>query len=171
MKRLLVMRHAKSDWNAGVASDHARPLNNRGRNAAPAMGRLLTAIGESPDHIFTSSAVRAKTTAELASEGGGWDAHIDVRDALYEASPDGVLREIATAPDSTQRLMVVGHQPTLGGLVGVVTGGSVAVKTATVVIIDLYLGSSWASAEPPHGELLAVLQPRHLEDLLGSEGR
>lgn len=169
MKRLLVMRHAKSDWNAGVSSDHARPLNPRGRRAAPAMGRLLTAIGETPQYVITSSATRARTTAELARKGGGWDADLDVRDALYGTSPDGILAEIATVPEEFDSLMVVGHQPTLGGLVAVLTGGSVAVKTATVAIIDLYLGASWASAEPPHGELIAVLQPRHVAGMFGKD--
>ncbi len=163
MKRLLVMRHAKSDWEAGVASDHARPLNARGRAAAPLMGRLLAALDEAPDLVLTSSAVRARTTAELAAEAGDWNAAIEVRDALYGAGPDGVVEEIMSAPETVGRLMVVGHQPTLGGLVARLTGGNVAVKTATVVIIDLYLGSAWESLEPPHGELVAVLQPRHVK--------
>lgn len=162
MKRLMVMRHAKSDWNAGAATDHARPLNTRGRTAAPLMGRYLSSIGEIPELVLTSSAVRARSTAELAHEGGSWDSVIDVRDELYGTGPDGVLRSISTVPSEVDQLMVVGHQPTLGGLLFMLTGGNVAVKTATVAIVDLYLGRSWHSDEPPHGELIALLQPRHI---------
>ena len=165
MKRLYVMRHAKSDWHAGAATDHARPLNGRGRRAAPLMGRYLADIGETPELVITSSAVRARTTAELAIEAGDWGARLQVTDSLYGTGPDGVLNVIGGVSDDIDRLMVVGHQPTLGGLVATLSGGNVAVKTATVVILDLYLGRSWQSDTPPHGEIIAVLQPRHVAGL------
>jgi phosphohistidine phosphatase len=159
------MRHAKSDWDAGARSDHARPLNRRGVDGARTMGRLISAIGEHPDLVLTSSAVRAATTAELAAESGGWDCEIRPTDALYDAYPDSVIQLLDGVPDPVERLMIVGHQPTWSGVVHRLTGGSVSMRTATVAIVDLMLGSSWAHGGDLSGELVAVLQPRHFEDL------
>ncbi|MBY5162572.1 SixA phosphatase family protein [Salsipaludibacter albus] len=169
MKQLLVMRHAKSDWHSGAATDHARPINQRGVDAATAMGRLLTSAGLVPDAILASSAVRARTTAELAAEAGGWDVGVDAVDALYDASVDRVLARLALVPDAVDRLLVVGHQPTWGALVWRLTGGSVAMRTATVAALDLHLGDTWDPADvggPGEltGEILAVFQPRHFGD-------
>lgn len=164
MKQLLVMRHGKSDWHAGAATDHARPINARGVAAARSMGRHLTSSDLAPDVVLTSSALRARTTAELAAEAGGWSVPVEAVDAFYDASVDTVLARIARVPDEVDRLMVVGHQPTWGALVWRLTGGSVAMRTATVAVVDLHLGRSWDHDGDLAGELLAVFQPRHLPD-------
>lgn len=164
MKRLFVMRHAKSDWSAGAANDHERPLNGRGTRAAGAMGRLLTEIGQVPELIISSSAVRARTTAELAARAGGWDAPIVVEPALYGTSPEGALRVVTTAPQHVASLMVIGHEPTWSGFVALLTGGAVQMKTATVAIIDVMVGGSWDIDISTHGELVTLLQPRHFAD-------
>lgn len=161
MKQLLVMRHGKSDWHAGATTDHGRPVNERGVRSAIAMGRLLTDTGLAPDHVLTSSALRARTTAELAAEAGGWDAPVDATDGFYDASVDGVVARLALVPDEVDRLLVVGHQPTWGALVWRLTGGAVAMRTATVAVVDLQLGRSWDHDGDVGGELLAVFQPRH----------
>lgn len=161
MKRLLVMRHAKSDWSAGVA-DHERPLNRRGRAAADAMGRHLSNTGQAPDHVLTSSAVRARTTAERAAAAGRWEAPIEVERDLYETYPQGALEVVLGAPD-VAALMVVGHQPTWSGLVAHLTGGSVAVPTGTVVGIDLFI-AAWDEVLDAQGEIVFVVHPRTLPD-------
>lgn len=160
MKQLLVMRHAKSDWSSGLA-DHERPLNSRGRAAADAVGRHLTATGQAPDHVFTSSAVRALTTAQRAAAAGGWSSDIQVERDLYSTWPEGALETVLTAPD-VDRVMIVGHQPTWSGLVAHLTGASVAMRTATVVGIDLFI-TDWSDVVGARGEILFVVQPRSLE--------
>ena len=70
MKTLLVMRHAKSDWGAPLGDDHERPLADRGVKAARRMGCFLTDSGSVPQLVISSTAVRARTTAELAAEPG-----------------------------------------------------------------------------------------------------
>lgn len=155
------MRHAKSDWGAG-APDHERPLNRRGRRSAKAIGRMLADMGEIPDLVYTSTALRARSTIELAAEAGDWDAEIELKDELYGTSPDGAMRVVSGAPD-VPSLMLVGHQPTWGGLIAEITGGAVQVKTATVVAIELY-ARYWAEAERARGEIVYVLQPRFLLD-------
>lgn len=158
MRRLMVMRHGKSDWSIG-APDHQRPLNERGRRAADAMGRLLAGMGEAPGHVITSSAVRANTTAQRAGEAGDWDAEVQVTRDLYMTDPFGALEVVVGAP-AVERLMVVGHEPTWSALVAHLTGARAAMKTATVAIIDVHV-AEWANALEAGGELVALLQPRH----------
>lgn len=159
MKRLMILRHGKSDWYAGVASDHARPLNKRGTTAAITMGRVLDKMGEVPDLIYTSSATRARETALLAADAGNWDCEmIDVED-LYGTSAGGALAVASQAPDEVERLMLVGHEPTWSYLVHSLTGASVEMKTATVAAIDLTM-SSWRHAPEATGSLAFLLAPR-----------
>jgi len=163
MKRLILLRHAKSDWDAVYASDHDRPLNKRGRRAARAIGTILARSGEVPDLAITSSAVRARTTLELAATSGRWDTAIRVSEDLYGTSPSGALRIAASAPDDVERLMLVGHQPTWGTLVQALTGGAVEVKTATAVGVTVFV-SSWADLPRARGSLSSVLAPRMFTD-------
>lgn len=160
MKQLLIMRHAKSDWGAGQA-DHERPLNRRGRAAATAVGAHLTSLGQVPHHVITSSAVRAHTTAQHAAAAGNWPGGLDVEAALYATDPEGALEVALAAPD-VARLMMIGHEPTWSGLVAHLTGASVAMRTATVVGIDLYI-TDWSQVLEARGEILFVVQPRHLD--------
>ncbi|MGI8823059.1 MAG: SixA phosphatase family protein [Acidimicrobiia bacterium] len=164
MKQLLVMRHAKSDWHAGGTADHDRPLNRRGVESARIMGGVLTRAGLEPDLVVTSSAVRAHTTAQLVAEAGGWSASIVTDDRLYDSHVDGILAVIGETDEPVGRLMVVGHQPTWGALVARLTGASAAMRTASVAVIDLMLGTSWRHGGELGGELVALLQPRHFSD-------
>ena len=159
MKRLILLRHGKSDWNAGASSDHGRPLSRRGTGAAMTMGRVLAQLGESPDLILTSSAVRARETALLAADAGGWECETVEVDDLYGASAGEALAVAATAPDDVERLMLVGHEPGWGYLVRALTGAEVSMKTATIAGIDM-ARARWAYAPRAAGTLTYLLQPR-----------
>lgn len=163
MKRLLILRHGKSDWYAGAASDHSRPLNKRGTNAAMKMGKVLAMMGEAPDLIYTSSATRARETALLAADAGDWGCEMVDIDDLYGTSAGGALEVAAQAPDDVERLMLVGHEPTWSYLVHSLTGGSVEIKTATVAAVDLRM-TSWKHAPQAAGSLAFLLQPRMFSD-------
>jgi phosphohistidine phosphatase len=157
VKRLLLMRHAKSDWEADYGSDHERPLNGRGVRSALLMGRALTAKGLIPGLVVSSSAVRARRTAELAAEAGRWPAAIRLDRSLYESGPDGVLLAASAAPD-IGTLMLVGHQPTWSILARNLTGEPVEMRTATVVVIEMSL-DTWADVPGASGTLVEVLSP------------
>lgn len=157
MPTLLLMRHAKSDWEADYAADHDRPLNERGVRNARLMGRVVASQDRVPHLIISSTAVRARTTAELAIESGGWDTELRLDPALYESGPSGVLEVAAGSPD-VDRLMLVGHQPTWSMLVRQTTGDNVDMKTASIAVIDFQLGT-WAGIEDAEGSLVALLQP------------
>ena len=86
MKTLLLLRHAKSSWSHGVASDHDRPLNGRGERAAPLMGRLIRHHELVPDIVVSSTARRAHRTADLVADACGYEKEIRATGDLYHAS-------------------------------------------------------------------------------------
>lgn len=160
MRTLLIMRHAKSDWGAGVEEDHQRPLAPRGVKAAGRMGRFLTAVDHAPELVISSTAVRALTTARLAAEAGGWACPVQSTDLFYGSGTEAVRQAIAAVPDSVSRLLVVGHEPTWSALVGVYSGGgSVCFPTAAVACVELAGG--WARAG--HGQLQWLVTPKLLK--------
>lgn len=157
-RQLLLMRHAKSDWDADYDRDHDRPLNERGVRSAKLMGRLLEATGRAPHFVISSTAVRARTTAELAAEAGSWDSGLRFERGLYEEGPQGVIALASTAPD-VDRLMLVGHQPTWSGLVAALTGERVDMKTASVAVVSMRIGR-WSELPGATGNLETVEYPR-----------
>lgn len=165
MRRLILFRHGKSDWHAPSGSDHDRPLNRRGTAAAETMGRVLTRAGLVPDHVITSSAVRARTTLELARSAGGWGSTIEESGTLYGTTAGGALSVAAEAPADVESLMLVGHEPTWSDLAHHLTGGYVTVKTATVIGIDLPI-DSWRHVDT-RGSLAFLFQPRDFTGWLG----
>ncbi len=165
MPTLLLMRHAKSDWDAEYGTDHDRPLNDRGRRSARLMGRVLTEEGLAPEVVISSTAVRARTTSELAIEAGEWDAELVLDRALYESGPQGVLAAGAETPPEIGRLMLVGHQPTWSMLVARLTGERAEMKTATVAVIDLAI-DSWADLPGSSGSLARLIEPKSFDKTL-----
>jgi len=158
VKTLLLMRHAKSDWGADYSSDHERPLNNRGVRSAKLIGALLADRDEQPDLVISSTALRARSTAELAAGAGSWAAEIVLEPDLYGSGPEGVLEVAASAPD-VDRLMLVGHQPTWSMVVGLLIGSRVDMKTANVASVELFI-DSWGELPEATGALNYLLNPR-----------
>jgi phosphohistidine phosphatase len=156
------MRHGKSDWGADYEGDHDRPLNQRGVRSAEVMGRVLTDEGEAPALLITSTAVRARTTAQLAAATGGWECEIVLEPKLYGSGADVAVQVAAAAPD-VGRLMLVGHQPAWSILVTVLTGDHVEMKTATVASIGFDI-DDWADVASVRGTVDAVYQPRDYLD-------
>lgn len=118
MKTLTLVRHAKSSWDDPDLRDHDRPLGERGLRDAPAMGKRLHDEGLAPDVILTSSAVRARATAEAIAIELGYDpAAIVVEETLYAAWPRTILDVVAAQDDSATSVMIVGHDPGMSDLV------------------------------------------------------
>ena len=162
MKTILLLRHGKSDWDADYDGDHARPLADRGQKGARKVGRFVTTARIVPDRAITSSAVRARETLATAAEAGGWTGPARVTDALYEASPEAVLREIQSEPEDADTVVVVGHEPTWSGLVSLLIGGGrVQMKTAAVAQVEVEV-ETWADVRPGRGSLALLLPPRAL---------
>ncbi|MEM0961537.1 MAG: histidine phosphatase family protein [Bacteroidota bacterium] len=162
MKTILILRHGKSDWDADYDGDHERPLADRGQKGARKMGRFLTTARVVPDRAITSTAVRARETLATAAEAGGWSGPARITRALYEATPEAVLREIQAEPDDADTVIVVGHEPTSSRLVALLTGGGrVEMKTAAVARIDVQV-ASWRNVQAGRGSLAFLLPPAAL---------
>ena len=117
MKTLLLVRHAKSEAAEHGLPDHERGLNDRGRHDAPEMGRRLKQRGLVPDAILSSTAVRARTTAQMMAGELDFDvARIVLDRRLYGASPEKLVGIIRALDDGLSCLMLVGHNPELTDL-------------------------------------------------------
>lgn len=116
MKRLTLIRHAKSDWNDPTATDFQRTLNARGRKAAPLMGQRMHQRGIRPELLISSPAQRARQTAELlAAQLALPAAGIRYDEALYGASLHQLIEVIDGLPE-LHHIAVVGHNPGLTDL-------------------------------------------------------
>jgi phosphohistidine phosphatase len=159
MPNLMIMRHGKSDWNSGAGDDHSRPLAQRGVESAERMGEVIRDLGIIPDLVISSTAVRARATAELARITGGWATRLVLEDDLYGTSPAGALAVVARLGGDCSRVMIVGHEPTWSMLIKKLTGATCAVRTATVADIEMR-ASRWDSVGSAGGTLVSLLQPR-----------
>ena len=159
MKTLFLLRHAKSSWKEAELSDFDRPLNERGRRAAPFVGRLVKERGFVPDLIVSSPAKRARKTAKLAKEAGEFDTPLIFDDRIYEASPNTLLYVAAETDDDIDSLMLVGHNPGMEGLIRVLTRQTEAMPTAALAIIDLDI-DRWKDLSSGLGTLREVIRPR-----------
>ena len=111
MKKLYLMRHAKSSWKKPLP-DHERPLKKRGRKAAKEMGKALKKAGIFPDLILSSDALRAKQTALLVAEELGLPSEkIRLEPRLYEADLSQILHVIQNVENSVDSILLVAHNP------------------------------------------------------------
>ena len=111
MKHLYIIRHAKSDWSDWGQSDFERGLNKRGQKAVFTMAEVLKEKQVMPDLILSSSAKRAKLTAEGLAENIGYRGKIQYNDALYMAEPEEVISMIKEIKDRYTTVFIVGHNP------------------------------------------------------------
>jgi phosphohistidine phosphatase len=162
MKSVILLRHAKSDWEADYESDHDRPLNKRGRKAAAMMGHYLGSLGQLPDLVLSSTALRARETVSRAAEAGDWDCPVELTPELYEASPGSALELIRNRDDALGSLLLTGHEPTWSVLAGILVGGaSLRMPTAAMARIDFSV-ESWGDVEPGNGTLIWQVTPKLL---------
>lgn len=162
MRELLILRHAKSDWAADYQADHERPLNSRGLQAASLMGRFLHDAGALPDRVIASSAVRAHTTAELLAKAASWEGRVAIEPRLYEASVADVLEVLSgLARDSSECVLIVGHEPTSSALVQHLTGATVDFPTAALAAIELPI-DGWSEIAEARGALRWLVAPKLL---------
>ena len=162
MKRIYILRHGKSDWHADYGEDHDRPLAKRGREAAALMGGFLRRIDQIPDRVLSSTARRARHTAETAIEAGEWSCGRDLIDSLYGSSVRSALDLIRSQENECSSVLLVGHQPTLSELIAELTGGAaVRLPTAALARID-FATPAWPDIQPGQGELVWLVTPKLL---------
>jgi phosphohistidine phosphatase len=122
MKSLLIIRHAKSSWDKDILNDFDRPLNERGKKDAPSMARRLIKAKIQIDQFVSSSAKRARSTAELfAKEFGISDKEILLLPELYHASPQTFKEVVAGLDDRFECVALFSHNPGITSFVNSLT--------------------------------------------------
>lgn len=165
MKRLVLLRHAKSAWDQPGLADPERPLNARGRAAAAVMAAHVERHLPSPAAILCSTASRTRQTLaemELALGRPLPPACYDRR--LYMAEPDALLAIIRNLDDALPTVMLVGHNPGLQHLAAWLAGGGPAsgkFPTAALAVFDL-AASRWRDIAPGGADLAARILPKDL---------
>ncbi|MFM9828685.1 MAG: SixA phosphatase family protein [Sphingomonas sp.] len=178
MKRLTLLRHAKSGWDDPVQRDYDRPLNAKGHRGAALMGQYLARERLRFDHVIASPAVRvAETLAELArGYGEGTTTHWEKR--IYLASAVTLLDVVHGLPDTAQSVLMVGHNPGLEDLVLTLVPDKsddalrarVEEKFPTASIAELALEvAHWAAVAPQAARLTRFVRPRDLDPTLGPD--
>ena len=159
MKRLLLLRHAKSSWDDPNLADFDRPLNPRGLATAPFMGELIARRELQPDEIVSSPAKRAMQTALLVKESAGIDTSLRFDERIYEASPKSLLQVSSELSDELGSAMLVGHNPGFEGFIGFLTGKVEPMPTAALAVIDLNI-KTWSKIKGGSGSVNAVIRPK-----------
>ena len=154
MKRLTLVRHAKSDWADARLEDFERPLSARGERDAPAMaGRLLEA-GLKPTLIITSPAVRALATAKALARVFDYPARrIRHADEAYLAAPDELLELVHTLGGRTAHVLLVGHNPGISQLAALLAGDHSLGEVPTAAVMSFKVPvKEWPSLAPGTAE-------------------
>lgn len=167
LRRLVVLRHAKSAWPEGVA-DHDRPLGPRGRRDAPEAGRVLAASDLLPDLALCSTAVRARDTWELASAQWGTPPPVRLDPDLYGADVPELLSAVRAAPPEVVTLLLIGHNPGLEDLVLTLAGDGLddtltelhtKFPTSAIAVLAWH-GTTWRDLDAGTALLTAVMVAR-----------
>jgi phosphohistidine phosphatase len=165
---LVLMRHGKSDWNAGAADDASRPLSRRGEKASTCMGSWLKKHGLKPDFILASPAVRARETARIvASKTGFPAAKIRLDERLYEAGVTRHMDSLRSCGAQAGTLLLVGHNPGLEEFLAAlcttppdIPDDGKLLPTAAVAILEIPLTPD--SLQPGQAVLRQLVRPRQL---------
>jgi phosphohistidine phosphatase len=170
MLRLMLLRHAKSNWSSSGMQDAARPLTERGEAAARLMGGYMACHSLIPERVLCSPARRTRETwAEISAQ---WPADTDVAfdERLYAATPQVVLSVIRSQNDAVRTLLVVGHNPGLQETAELlIAAGDVELRerlrekfpTAALAVID-FATDKWERIHDRSGRLYRYVIPRSI---------
>jgi phosphohistidine phosphatase len=171
MKRLTILRHAKSSWDDPELDDFNRPLNDRGCKSARRIGRELKHRNFHFDLVLASPAARARETIDGVQENFDFDAPIKFDPRLYLASESLLFAMVQELAEAVHRPLVVGHNPGLQQLLLDLTHGAehhlrqkIAHKfpTGAVAVVEMP-AHRWAEVEPGTGEIVDLILPKELD--------
>lgn len=160
MKRLTLLRHAKSDLKSPTSPDFDRPLSLRGFDEASEMGRRLAAMRLAPDALISSPAARAWSTAQVIASALGCGADTIFRErAIYEAEPEDLLSVVRELRSSWEHVMILGHNPGLSDLAQRLASDPLEdLPTCGVVSLEFEV-DGWPGVEETPGRVLLFDAP------------
>jgi phosphohistidine phosphatase len=171
MRRLLLLRHAKSSWSEPGASDHERPLNRRGQEAAPRIGAYLARHKLIPDRVLVSTARRTRETWDLVAAEAPAAPPPTFTERLYDATSRVLIEVFRDAAPEVKSLLVVGHNPGLQEVAqALIASGDLddrerlreKLPTGGLVVIDFAI-ADWSKLHTRSGRLERFVVPRMLE--------
>jgi phosphohistidine phosphatase len=172
LKRLYLMRHAKSSWDDPRLSDRDRPLAPRGLRAATRIGRHLGAAGMEPEEVLCSTAKRARQTLEAVLPFLGRQVKVHLEDDIYRADSGELLQRLRQVPPTVGSVMLIGHNPSIQELAltlanegdGKELAARLAEKFPTAGLALLVLpGDDWSDLGRRQAQLERFLLPRELD--------
>ena len=166
------MRHAKSSWDDAKLSDHARPLNARGRGAASAMREVMRDLGLEPDLILVSSARRTLQTLAALEP---WDEIpiVEAMDGLYLATGAALLATLNSTAETARSVLLIGHNPGLHDLALALAGpldtGNTAMRALgegypTGALAEFTVPGPWGALAEGGARLVRFVAPRDLPE-------
>jgi phosphohistidine phosphatase len=166
MKRLLLLRHAKSSWDHPSLADRDRPLAPRGHKAAERMAEHLRSNAPPVGLVLCSAALRTTETLEHVGRAFG-DAEMVIEDRLYGASDDELLDRLREVSEDTVGVALIGHNPGIQDLATGLAGGGVGLermrtKFPTGALAVLEFEGPWAGLAEGAGRLVAFVTPKDL---------
>jgi phosphohistidine phosphatase len=171
MRRLLLLRHAKSSWDTPGLADLERPLAPRGRQTAPLMAQLMAKRRWVPDLVLCSQAERVRETWQLMAPLLGAQIPSRTLRTIYPGAPSRLLMTLRRAPDEARMLLLIGHNPGLGSLATSLCGAgsrkalerlSAKFPTAGLAVIDFDI-EHWSEVGGGAGRLEAFVRPKDLD--------
>lgn len=160
-KTVYLLRHAKSAWDDPSLGDRDRPLNKRGRRAAPLMGQRLHVHGHRPDRIVSSPANRALTTAQIVADETGVGADAVETDArLYFGGLTAMCAVLGESGPTASSCMIAGHNPDMTRLLNHMTGVGIANMVTAAIAIVRFDVDSWADLDCEEGTLVGYSYPK-----------
>jgi phosphohistidine phosphatase len=165
--RLILVRHAKSDWSAAGQPDHDRPLNPRGRRQAPLIGRWLASRRDLPGRVLCSDAARTRETLDLILPELGQPADVTYLATLYHAAPETILGLLRA--ETVPVVMIVGHNPGLAEAAmrlahtPPVHPRFADYPTSATAVFD-FTEDDWSQVDWGRGTLRDFITPDDLED-------
>ncbi|MBC7157674.1 MAG: histidine phosphatase family protein [Rhodobacteraceae bacterium] len=168
--RLILTRHAKSDWDDPTQDDIDRPLAPRGQAAAAALGRWMATAGFVPDEVLCSPARRTRETwagiaSGIAAAMPAPGAALRLVPALYRAAPDTLLEVLRTATGGT--VLMLAHNPGIAAFAEMLPKAAPAdpdfarYPTGATLVAD-FDAPGWAAIRPGTATLRAFTIPRRL---------
>lgn len=166
MRRLLILRHAKTERAEPGERDRDRKLTARGRSDAPILGAYMARHGLTPDLVLLSPAARAEETWDLLSGAFTHKPRVVKEDRIYNATTE-TLFELLRENHHSATILVVGHNPGLQDLaIGLIASGDVETReqliekfpTCGLAVIELPL-DDWSRLHPNSGRLERFVSP------------
>ena len=170
MKRLALLRHAKSSWDDADLDDFDRPLNDRGWKAARRIGREFKHRGMRFDLVLASTAARVRETIDGVQENFEFNCPIRFDRQIYLASEELLLRLVRDLDERVERPLLVGHNPGLEQLLARLTSdddrlagrGAQNLPTCAFARIELPV-HRWAELQPGSGKMLELILAKELD--------